>query len=355
MIQLRLRAWHRARSRSADSPDGRRPPDGDEGKEARLGEPQGDTELVVILGSGVAGQTAAVYAARGNLHPLVFEGMEPGGQLSLTSTVENFPGFPDGINGFELVDNMKKQAERFGARYEMASVTRVDFTRRPFVLETDGERATLRAHSLIIASGARARMLGLPGETELLGRGLSTCATCDGAFFKGQRVIVVGGGDSAMEDAIYLTKYATEVHVVHRRDRLRASKIMQERAHAKSAIHFHWNRVPVELLKTASGKLGGIKVRATDQSDQVEDIHGDGVFYAIGHVPNTGMLGDALPTNEQGYLTAHGVVGNIPGVFIAGDVADHRYQQAATAAGTGCAAAMEAEDWLEAQGLMGEE
>jgi thioredoxin reductase (NADPH) len=309
-------------------------------------------ELCVILGSGVAGLTAAVYAARGNLHPLVFEGPEPGGQLALTSTVENFPGFPDGIGGFELIDNIRRQAERFGARYTQASVTRIDFSQRPFVLHTDGDPPTVRAHAIIIASGARARMLGLPGESELLGRGLSTCATCDGAFFKGQRVIVVGGGDSAMEDAIYLTKFAREVHVVHRRDRLRASKIMQERAFAKREITFHWNRVPIAFLRDGDGRLVGLRVRATDGSDLEEDLPADGVFYAVGHIPNTDMVGDALPRDAYGYLTAHGVVSDIPGVFIAGDVADHRYQQAATAAGTGCAAAMEAEDWLEAQGLV---
>ena len=325
--------------------------------EARGGRaPGSEAESTVIIGSGVAGLTAAVYAARGDLRPLVFEGPEPGGQLSLTSLVENFPGFPDGINGFDLVDNIRRQAERFGARYRSGSVTRIDFTRRPFVLETDDEPGHVLAHSVIITSGARARMLGLPGEHELLGRGLSTCATCDGAFFKGQRIIVVGGGDSAMEDAVYLTKFAAEVHVVHRRDRLRASRIMQERAFAKPEIHFHWNRLPVAFLQGADGRLEGLRVRQADVSPgeaAVENIAAAGVFYAIGHIPNTDMLGDALPRDEQGYLTAHGVQSRIPGVFIAGDVADHRYQQAATAAGTGCAAAMEAEAWLEEQGLIG--
>ncbi len=317
-------------------------------------EPGSGAELAVIVGSGVAGLTAAVYAARGNLRPLVFEGPEPGGQLSLTSVVENFPGFPDGINGFDLVDNIRLQAERFGARCVAHSVTGIDFGQRPFVLLTDGDPAQRRAHSVIIASGARARMLGLPAEGEMLGRGLSTCATCDGAFFKERRVIVVGGGDSAMEDAIYLTKFAAEVHVVHRRNLLRASRIMQDRAFAKKEIHFHWNRAPVEFLRDPGGKLTGLRVRATDTGDgaPLEEIPADGVFYAIGHIPNTDMLGGALPRDAQGYLTAHGVRSAIPGVFIAGDVADHRYQQAATAAGTGCAAAMEAEDWLEEQGLL---
>jgi thioredoxin reductase (NADPH) len=311
-------------------------------------------ERLVIVGSGVAGLTAAVYAARGNLRPLVLEGAEPGGQLSLTSVVENFPGFPEGVGGYELVEAIRRQAERFGARYRAGEVRRIDFTRRPFTLHLDGEDEPLRAHSLILASGARARMLGLPGESELLGRGLSTCATCDGAFFRDQRVIVVGGGDSAMEDAIYLTKFAREVHVVHRRDRLRASKIMQDRAFAKEQIRFHWNRVPVGFLRNGDGRIVGMRLRATDRPEgeaPEEDLPADGVFYAIGHVPNTEMVGDALPRDAQGYLTPHGVCSNIPGVFVAGDVADHRYQQAATAAGTGCAAAMEAEAWLEAQGL----
>jgi thioredoxin reductase (NADPH) len=318
---------------------------------------QDGVEKVIIVGSGCAGLTAAVYAARGNLRPLVLEGMEPGGQLSLTSIVENFPGFPDGIGGLELTENIKKQAQRFGARFRMSTVARIDFGERPFRLYLQDEDEVLRAHSLIIASGARARMLGLPGEEELLGRGLSTCATCDGAFYRGRRVAVVGGGDSAMEDAIYLTKFASEVHVIHRRDTLRASKIMQDRARAKEQIHFHWNRVPVALLRDAQGKLTGLRLAVTDRDgrpvgDAGEDLACDGVFYAIGHIPNTDMVGDALPRDAQGYLTAHGVRSDIPGVFIAGDVADHRYQQAVTAAGTGCAAAMEAEDWLEAEGLL---
>ncbi len=312
------------------------------------------TEMLIIIGSGVAGLTAAVYAARGRLQPLLIEGMEPGGQLSLTSLVENFPGFPDGINGFELVDNMRKQAERFGTRYRSATVSKIDFGQKPFAVHLDGESEVLRTHGLIIASGARARTLGLPGETELFGHGLSTCATCDGAFFKGRRVAVVGGGDSAMEDAIYLTKFASEVHVVHRRDKLRASKIMQERALAKDSIHFHWNAHPAALLRGDDGKLRGLRLETTDGSGKTEELACDGVFYAIGHEPNTDMLGGALPRDTQGYLTAHGVVSDIPGVFIAGDVADHHYQQAITAAGTGCAAAMEAEDWLEAQGLLRE-
>lgn len=313
----------------------------------------GGVELCVIIGSGCAGLTAAVYAARGRLQPLVIEGMEPGGQLALTSVVENFPGFPDGINGFDLIDNIKKQAERFGARYRPSVVARVDFAQRPYVLHLQDEDEVIRTQSLIIAAGAKARTLGLPGEKELWGHGLSSCATCDGAFFRNQRVVVIGGGDSAMEDAIYLTKFASEVHVVHRRDTLRASKIMQERALENSKIRFHWNRVPAEILR-ADGKVRGLRVEGTAGGETAsEEIPADGVFYAIGHEPNTGMFGDALPKDAQGYLTAHGVVSNLPGVFIAGDVADHHYQQAITAAGTGCAAAMEAEDWLQDEGWLG--
>jgi thioredoxin reductase (NADPH) len=305
-------------------------------------------ESVIILGSGIAGLTAAVYTARGGLRPLVIEGGEPGGQLSLTSVVENFPGFPDGIGGLDLVQNIRRQAERFGARYESAEVSHVDLHSRPFRIELDGERTTL-SHSLIIATGARARLLGLDGEDQFIGRGLSTCATCDGAFFKNRTVVVVGGGDSAMEDAIYLTHFATQVHVVHRRDRLRASKIMQERALQKDSITFHWNRKVEAYLRTDDGRLRGL--RLVGPNGEGEDLEVDGVFLAIGHIPNTHMLQGQLPADGDGYLTPKGVLTDIPGVFVAGDVADRRYQQAATAAGTGCAAAMEAEEYLEVAGL----
>ncbi len=310
-----------------------------------------DTEKCVILGSGCAGLTAAVYAARGMLEPLVFAGAEPGGQLSLTSVVENFPGFPEGVGGVELTESIKRQAQRFGARFRYGVVSRIDFSQRPFRLEIEDETEPVMAHSIIIASGARARTLDLPDEGELWGRGLSSCATCDGAFFKDRKVAVIGGGDSAMEDAIYLTKFASEVHVVHRRDKLRASQIMQERALHHPQIHFHWSRAAVRFDRSEAGKLGGLVVQATGGGAE-ETIACDGVFYAIGHIPNTDMVGDALPRDAQGYLVADGVLSKVPGVYIAGDVSDHRYQQAVTAAGTGCAAAMEAEDWLQAEGLL---
>lgn len=315
-----------------------------------------EVENVVILGTGVAGLTAAVYAARGNLSPLVVDGDEPGGQLSLTSTVENFPGFPDGIGGLDLVQNIHRQAERFGARYLSATITEARLDRHPFELVTDGGR-TLKTQALVIATGARARMLGLEGESQLLGRGLSTCATCDGAFYRDRRVIVVGGGDSALEDAIYLTHFAKEVHVIHRRDRLRASKIMQDRALHKEGLHFHWNREVIAYLPAEGGGMRGARLRSTDPAESgpgtphEEDFPCDGVFLAIGHIPNTAFLKGQLPTDPDGFLQVSGVLTDIPGVFVAGDVADRRYQQAATAAGTGCAAAMEAEDYLETSGL----
>lgn len=310
-----------------------------------------DPELCVIIGSGCAGLTAAVYAARGRLDPLVIEGGEPGGQLALTSTVENFPGFPEGIGGADLTEAIRRQAEHFGARMHPGSVSKVHVDRRPFVLELEGEDEPITAHCVILASGARARTLDLPQEKELWGRGLSSCATCDGAFFRGRRVAVIGGGDSAMEDAIYLTKFAQEVHVVHRRDRLRASRIMQERALEHPRIQFHWSRVATGFARGEDGKLRGLRVQPADGGAD-EEIGCDGVFYAIGHEPNTGLLHGALPRDAQGYLTPHGVHSGIEGLFIAGDVADHHYQQAVTAAGTGCAAAMDAEDWLQQRGLV---
>ena len=309
-------------------------------------------EKCVIIGSGCAGLTAAVYAARGRLEPLVIDGMEPGGQLSLTSLVENFPGFPEGIGGPDLIDNIRRQAERFGTRFRTGLVGRLDLSHRPYTVHLEGEDGAIRTESLIIASGARARTLNLPGEQEVWGKGLSSCATCDGAFFRDQEVAVVGGGDSAMEDAVYLTKFAARVHVIHRRSELRASRIMQERALHHPKIQFHWNRSPAALLRDSQGKLQGLRLHGSNGETADEELRVQGVFYAIGHEPNTALVGAALPKDAQGYLTAHGVRSDIPGVFIAGDVADHHYQQAVTAAGTGCAAAMEAEDWLQAEGLL---
>ena len=309
-------------------------------------------EKCVIIGSGCAGLTAAVYAARGRLEPLVIDGMEPGGQLSLTSLVENFPGFPEGIGGPDLIDNIRRQAERFGTRFRTGLVGRLDLSHRPYTVHLEGEDGAIRTESLIIASGARARTLNLPGEQEVWGKGLSSCATCDGAFFRDQEVAVVGGGDSAMEDAVYLTKFAARVHVIHRRSELRASRIMQERALQHPKIQFHWNRSPAALLRDSQGKLQGLRLHGSNGETADEELRVQGVFYAIGHEPNTALVGAALPKDAQGYLTAHGVRSDIPGVFIAGDVADHHYQQAVTAAGTGCAPAMEAEDWLQAEGLL---
>lgn len=316
----------------------------------RMSEEHAATDNVIILGSGIAGLTAAVYTARGGLAPLVVDGAEPGGQLSLTSVVENFPGFPDGVGGLDLVQAIRAQAERFGARFIPSTVSRVRLDAAPYAVELD-EEASRYAHSVIIASGARARLLGMPAEAELLGRGLSVCATCDGALFRGRKVAVIGGGDSAMEDAVYLTKFASEIHVVHRRDAFRASRIMQERARAKPSIQFHWNRQVVQYLKDSSGGLAGVRLSSTDGSEVYEDLLVDGVFLAIGHVPNTEMLAGQLPVDNLGYLQPDGVRTALPGVFVAGDVADRRYQQAATAAGSGCAAGMEAEWYLEEHGL----
>ena len=303
-------------------------------------------EKVIIIGSGPAGHTAALYAARANLAPLVIEGYEPGGQLTQTTLVENFPGFPEGIMGPDLMENMKQQALRFGARYKSAEVKRVDLSRRPFKVETDGE--THEAETLIIATGASAKWLGVPGEKELVGRGVSACATCDGFFFKERHVIVVGGGDSALEEAMFLTKFATKVSVVHRRDELRASKIMQERARANEKITWHLNRTPLEVM---AGPLGvtGLKVRNNETGEE-ELIEGEGVFVAIGHTPNTKFLDGQIETDELGYIVVKPgtTETSVPGVFACGDVQDRKYRQAITAAGSGCMAALDCERFLEA-------
>jgi len=299
---------------------------------------------VVIIGSGCAGLTAAIYTARANLKPLVLDGHEPGGQLSLTTHVENFPGFPDGIMGPELIENMRKQAARFGAEFKAGTVTEVDLTQRPFKVKAANEAFGTR--SVIVAAGASARLLGLKGEKELIGRGLSTCATCDGYFFRGKPIAVVGGGDSAMEEANFLSRYANRVYLIHRRDEFRASKIMIDRAKANEKVEFVTPYVVDEIL-SPQGLVTGVRLRNTKTAEKRE-ISLDGVFVAIGHNPNSTVFKGKLEMDENGYLIArHGSLTNIPGVFIAGDVQDHRYRQAVTAAGSGCMAALDAEKFLE--------
>jgi len=299
---------------------------------------------VVIIGSGCAGLTAAIYAARANLSPLVLEGNEPGGQLSLTTHVENFPGFPDGILGPELIENMRKQAQKFGAQFKAGLVSEVDLTKRPFKIKVGNE--IYETKSLIVAAGASARLLGLKGEKELIGRGLSTCATCDGYFFRGKPIAVVGGGDSAMEEANFLSRYASKVYLIHRRNEFRASKIMIDRAKANEKIEFVTPYVAEEIL-SSEGLVSGVLLRHK-QTGQKREIALDGMFVAIGHDPNSIIFRGQLEMDENGYLIArHGSLTSVPGVFIAGDVQDHRYRQAVTAAGSGCMAAMDAEKFLE--------
>jgi thioredoxin reductase (NADPH) len=301
-------------------------------------------ENVVIIGSGCAGLTAAIYAARANLKPVVLEGHEPGGQLSLTTHVENFPGFPDGILGPELIENMKRQAARFGAEFKAGAVTEVDLRERPFRVTVAGE--TLETKSLIVAAGASARLLGLKGEKELIGRGVSTCATCDGYFFRGKPIAVVGGGDSAMEEANFLSRYANKVYLIHRRNEFRASKIMIDRARLNEKVEFVTPYV-VEEISSPQGLVSSVKLR-NPESGAAREIEVDGVFVAIGHDPNSTVFKGKLDMDANGYLVAkHGSITNIPGVFIAGDVQDHRYRQAVTAAGSGCMAAIDAEKFLE--------
>lgn len=299
---------------------------------------------LVIIGSGCAGLTAAIYAARANLKPLVLDGHEPGGQLSLTTHVENYPGFPDGIMGPELIENMRKQAQKFGAEFKAGAVTEVDVKRRPFKIFAGKD--VYEARALIVAAGASARLLGLKGEKELIGRGLSTCATCDGYFFRGKPIAVVGGGDSAMEEANFLSRYATKVYLVHRREEFRASKIMIDRAKANEKVEFITPYVVDEIL-TDNGNVNGVRLRNTKTS-ATREIELHGVFVAIGHDPNSTVFRGKLDMDENGYLIArHGSLTNVPGVFIAGDVQDHRYRQAVTAAGSGCMAALDAEKFLE--------
>lgn len=301
-------------------------------------------EKVIIVGTGCAGLTAAIYAARANLTPLVLEGHEPGGQLSTTTLVENFPGFPEGINGPELIMNMKSQAERFGARFAYETVE--DFEKADgFVrIKVDGQWKETR--TLIVASGASAKWLGLPNEKQLVGHGLTSCATCDGAFYRNVPVAVIGGGDSACEEATFLTRFASKVYLVHRRDTLRASKIMADRALANPKIEPVWNSIPLEYIPDAEGEMRALKIRDA-KSGAERELEVKCVFVAIGHTPNTAAFKGKLDTDENGYLLQHGGTRtNVPGVFAAGDVADHVYRQAITAAGQGCAAALEAEKYL---------
>ena len=302
-------------------------------------------EDVLIIGSGPAGDTAALYASRADLNPLVIEGVTPGGQLTITTDVENYPGFPEGILGPDLMLKFKAQAERFGARYVSGDVTAVDFTHRPFRVEVDEENY-YHTKTVIIASGATAMLLGVPGESDLMGRGVSACATCDGFFFKDRELIVVGGGDTALEESSFLTKFASNVHVVHRRDQLRASKIMQERAFNNPKIDFIWDTVVEEILGIDEGEVKGVMLRNL-KTNIVTERPIDGVFMAIGHKPNTAAFVGHLDTNENGYIITHqGTRTSVPGVFACGDVQDWVYRQAITAAGTGCMAAIDAEHFL---------
>jgi thioredoxin reductase (NADPH) len=299
---------------------------------------------VVIIGSGCAGLTAAIYAARANLQPLVIRGHEAGGQLTLTTLVENYPGFPKGVQGPELIELMQRQAEVFGAEFHEGDVTRVDLSHRPFTIEIGTEK--IETQALIVATGASAKMLGLESERKLLGHGVSTCATCDGYFYRGKEVVVVGGGDTAAEDALFLTRYAKRVNVVHRRDQLRASKIMQKRMFDNKAINIIWDTIVTDVLDPAKGEVTGVRLKNVKTGEEsVKEC--DGVFVAIGHSPNTHLFKGQLEMNDVGYLVVkNGSQTNLPGVFAAGDCRDPVYRQAVTAAGTGCMAAIDAERFL---------
>ena len=302
---------------------------------------------VVIVGSGPAGLTAALYTARANLAPLMIEGSQAGGQLTLTTDVENYPGFPRGIMGPQLIQDMRAQAERFGTTFQAADVTTVDLSRRPFTLTINDEE-TIQTRSLVISTGASANLLGLSSESRLLGHGVSTCATCDGFFFRGQPIAVIGGGDSAMEEATFLTKFATHVTIIHRRDKLRASKIMQDKAMNNEKISFRWNAVIEEVL--GDEVVTGLRLQDT-LTKHTETLPCKGVFVAIGHTPNTHVFKGQLAMDPNGYIqTSHGTATSVPGVFAAGDVQDPHYRQAITAAGTGCMAAIDAERFLETAG-----
>jgi thioredoxin reductase (NADPH) len=310
-------------------------------------------ENVIIIGTGCAGLTAAIYAARANLEPLVIEGTQPGGQLTTTSEVENFPGFPEGIDGYTLTDNIRKQAARFGAKFASDVIESVDIKGDVKVLKSSSK--TYETRTLIIATGARPRLLGIPGEKEMFGgKGVTTCATCDGAFYRNMEVIVVGGGDSACEEAVFLTRFASKVTMLHRRDEFRASKIMADRVVNHEKIEVRWNTVPEEVLADETGNMRGARIKDV-VTGEVSEIEAKGFFIAIGHIPNTHFLGGEIPTDEEGYIVsnhASGVHTGVEGVYVAGDCSDHVYRQAITAAGMGCRAAISAERHLaEAHGV----
>lgn len=308
-----------------------------------------DVKNVIIIGSGPAGLTAAIYNARADLEPTVFEGNQPGGQLTITTGVENYPGFPEGVLGPDMMDLFRKQAQKFGAEAYFKHVTKVDFSERPFKVWIGDD--LYRSKAIIIATGASAKTLGLEKESELMGYGVSACATCDGFFYKDKEVIVIGGGDSAMEEGTYLTKFAKKVYIVHRRDELRASKIMQDRAMANDKIEFTWNTEVVDLIGDRdNGGLTGVKL-LNNETDEIYEKEIDGLFYAIGHQPNTDIFEGQLEMNEKGYVVtdAKNTYTSVDGVFACGDVQDSVYRQAITAAGSGCKAAIDAERWIEAQ------
>jgi thioredoxin reductase (NADPH) len=308
-----------------------------------------DVREVAIIGSGPAGYTAALYAARANLRPLVIEGMQPGGQLTITSEVENYPGYPEGVLGPKMMEDFRTQAQRFGAEIAIGMVTEVDFKQRPFLLKTEFDTVTARA--VIVSTGASARLLGLAKERELMasGGGVSACATCDGAFYPGKELVVVGGGDSAMEEASFLTRYAKKVTVMHRREQFRASKIMLERARKNPKIEFHLPAVVDDILTGVDGKIRALQVR-NPETNESEEFTCQGLFVAIGHDPNSKIFRGQLAMDEAGYiLVRDGTRTSVEGVFAAGDVCDKRYRQAVTAAGMGCMAAIDAERWLESQ------
>jgi thioredoxin reductase (NADPH) len=301
---------------------------------------------VIVIGSGAAGLTAALYASRANLEPLVIEGIQPGGQLTITTEVENFPGFPEGIQGPELMDRMHKQVEKFGTEFLYGTVTKADLSKKPFELDVEGNILTCDA--LIIASGASAKLLGLESESKLMGHGVSACATCDGFFFTGKEIVVIGGGDSAMEEATFLTKFASKVTIIHRRDELRASAIMEERARKNPKIEFLWNKKVIEFLGSTEAGLSGVRLKDTVTGEE-SDFKCQGAFLAIGHVPNTEVFRGQIEVDKTGYILTKGKKSktNITGVFAAGDVQDSVYRQAISAAGTGCMAALDAQHYLE--------